>query len=57
MTKGTASKGEKSGKRNMVFCRRCGRRSFHVRKKKCSKCGYGASARMRTYKWKKVGKR
>ncbi|MEM4271196.1 MAG: 50S ribosomal protein L37e [Candidatus Pacearchaeota archaeon] len=51
MTKGTPSMGKKSGKRNMVFCRRCGKRSFHVRKKKCASCGYGKSARIRKYAW------
>lgn len=22
-------------------CRRCGRRAYHIRKKKCAACGYG----------------
>jgi len=56
MTKGTASQGKKSGKTNMVFCRRCGKKTFHKRKKKCSGCGYGATKKMRTYKWKKARK-
>jgi large subunit ribosomal protein L37e len=56
MTKGTPSMGRKSGKKNMVFCRRCGKKSFHVRKKKCSSCGYGSSPRKRKYGWKKPGK-
>ncbi len=53
MVKGTASMGKKSGKKNMIHCRRCGRRTYHVRKGKCSSCGYGKSARLRDYSWKK----
>ncbi|MBD3355282.1 50S ribosomal protein L37e [Candidatus Woesearchaeota archaeon] len=53
MTKGTPSMGKKSGKKNMVMCRRCGKRTYHVRKKKCASCGYGKSAKMRSYSWQK----
>ncbi|MBD3164053.1 50S ribosomal protein L37e [Candidatus Woesearchaeota archaeon] len=53
MGKGTAAMGRKSGKKNMVNCRRCGKRTFHIHKKKCSGCGYGSSSKLRTYKWKK----
>jgi len=53
MTKGTASMGKKSGKKNMIHCRRCGKRTYHIRKKKCSSCGYGSSARLRRPAWKK----
>ncbi|MDO8740120.1 MAG: 50S ribosomal protein L37e [Candidatus Woesearchaeota archaeon] len=56
MVKGTASMGKKSGKKNMIYCRRCGKRTFHMSKHKCSSCGYGASARLRKYNWKKPGK-
>ncbi len=52
MTKGTAAMGHKSGKRNLVQrCRRCGKRSYHVRSKKCASCGYGATAKLRKYNW------
>lgn len=51
--KGTYSMGKKSGKKNMIYCRRCGRRTFHMRKKRCSSCGYGQRAKMRKYKWQK----
>ena len=52
MTKGTASMGKKSGKSRFVQrCRRCGKRSYHVRSKKCASCGYGATARLRRYAW------
>ncbi|MBR9699846.1 50S ribosomal protein L37e [Candidatus Woesearchaeota archaeon] len=50
---GTASMGKKSGKKNFVQCRRCGKRTMHVRKKKCSSCGYGDSPRKRSYAWQK----
>jgi len=45
--KGTASKGKKSGKQNHLYCRRCGHRAYHKKKKVCSHCGYGRSARLR----------
>ena len=51
MTKGTPSMGRKSGKKNFIMCRRCGNKSYHIRKKKCSSCGFGASARLRRYSW------
>ena len=54
MTKGTPAMGGKSGKKNMIFCRRCGRRSYHIRKNKCSSCGFGGKAKMRKYNWRKV---
>jgi large subunit ribosomal protein L37e len=53
MTKGTPAMGRRSGKKNMIHCRRCGRRTYHLRKKKCAACGYGKSARMRKYKFYK----
>ena len=52
--KGTASMGEKSGKKNMIYCRRCGRRTFNLgSKQRCSSCGYGKSKRIRGYNWSK----
>ena len=54
MTKGTPSMGKKSGKSKYVIrCRRCGKRSYHVRKKKCSSCGFGKSSKLRKYSWQK----
>lgn len=53
MSKGTASMGKKSGKKNMIQCRRCGKKTYHMRKKVCSSCGFGKSARLRDYNWKK----
>jgi len=51
MTKGTPSMGKKQGKKNFIRCRRCGKASYHVSKKKCSSCGYGATTKKRTYSW------
>lgn len=51
MSKGTASMGMKSGKKSHIICRRCGGHSYHARKKVCSSCGYGNSAKRRKYSW------
>ncbi len=53
MTKGTPSMGRRSGKKSHIVCRRCGGHTFHAKKKKCSSCGYGATARTRKYNWSK----
>jgi len=53
MTKGTPSMGRKSGKKTHIRCRRCGKRTYHIRKKRCSSCGYGASSKLRKYSWQK----
>lgn len=49
--KGTPSFGKRSGKVVHIRCRRCGRRAYHVRKKRCAACGYGESATIRKYNW------
>jgi len=54
MVKGTASMGKKSGKKTHIYCRRCGKRTYHATKKVCSSCGYGASSRLRRYNWAKL---
>ena len=48
---GTASFGKHSGKVVHIRCRRCGRRAYHVRKKRCAACGYGETATIRKYSW------
>ncbi|HLC98281.1 MAG TPA: 50S ribosomal protein L37e [Candidatus Nanoarchaeia archaeon] len=53
MTKGTHSMGKKSGKKTHIPCKRCGKRAYHIRKKRCASCGYGASTALRTYSWLK----
>jgi len=59
MTKGTASMGKKSGKKNFIRCRRCGNLSYHIKDKKCAKCGFGATTKMKFFAWftKKNGKK
>ncbi|KON30475.1 hypothetical protein AC482_03715 [miscellaneous Crenarchaeota group-15 archaeon DG-45] len=37
-----------TGKRVHIRCRRCGRRAYHIRNKKCAACGYGESSKLRT---------
>ncbi len=51
MTKGTSSMGKKSGKTLHMHCRRCGKKTYHMKKKICSSCGFGKSAKLRSYKW------
>ncbi|MBD3203782.1 50S ribosomal protein L37e [Candidatus Woesearchaeota archaeon] len=51
--KGTYSMGKKSGKKSHIYCRRCGKRSYHIRKKVCSSCGYGKSSKIKSYNWQK----
>ncbi|MGV8161716.1 MAG: 50S ribosomal protein L37e [Candidatus Nanoarchaeia archaeon] len=53
MSKGTPSMGKKSGKKSHIHCRRCGSRSYHVKHKICSSCGFGRSKRLRSYNWQK----
>ena len=53
MTKGTPSQGKKSGKKNFIRCRRCGKKTYHMTKKKCASCGFGASSTLRKYAWQK----
>ncbi|KAJ8040254.1 putative 60S ribosomal protein L37-A [Holothuria leucospilota] len=49
MTKGTSSFGKRHNKSH-TFCRRCGRRSYHIQKSRCSSCGYPAKKK-RGYNW------
>ena len=50
MGKGTPSKGKKNNPHH-IRCRRCGRRSYHVRHKRCAACGFGVSSKLRQYNW------
>ena len=56
MSKGTPSMGKRN-KKTHIRCRRCGRHSYNVRKKRCAHCGFGASSKMREYKWRAHKKR
>ncbi|KAF8408878.1 hypothetical protein HHK36_004947 [Tetracentron sinense] len=49
MGKGTESFGKRRNKTH-TLCVRCGRRSFHLQKSRCSACAYPAS-RIRKYNW------
>ncbi len=49
MSKGTPSFG-KHKKITHIRCRRCGRHSYHVRKKRCAACGY-PSPKLRSFNW------
>ena len=51
MSKGTPSQGLRN-KRLHISCKRCGKASFHVRKFRCSSCGF-PDAKMRKYSWAK----
>jgi len=42
MSKGTPSMGKKN-KKTHIRCRRCGKNTYHVRKKVCASCGFGKS--------------
>lgn len=53
MSKGTASHGKKSGKKTHIACRRCGKKTYHMRDKVCASCGYGNSSKLRSYSWQK----
>ncbi|NIM47083.1 MAG: 50S ribosomal protein L37e [Candidatus Aenigmarchaeota archaeon] len=49
MTKGTPSFGRHT-KVIHTRCRRCGSYSYHLKKRKCSKCGY-PSRKLRKFNW------
>ncbi|MCK4424630.1 50S ribosomal protein L37e [Candidatus Bathyarchaeota archaeon] len=51
MGKGTPSMGKRAGKTLHIHCRRCGRRAYNVKKKRCAACGYGETATIRRYSW------
>jgi large subunit ribosomal protein L37e len=53
MTKGTPTMGKRSTGKLHITCRRCGKKSFHMKRAVCSSCGYGKSSRMRSYSWTK----
>ena len=53
MSKGTPSRG-KHHKVTHIRCRRCGRHSYHWTKKRCSSCGFGETAHLRSYGWAKL---
>jgi len=54
MSKGTPSRGKRSGNKSHIICRRCGKHTYNVQKRRCSSCGYGATTKIRVYTWKKL---
>ncbi len=50
MSDGTPAQGGKNTTTH-VRCRRCGEASYHTKKKVCSSCGFGKSAKRRDYEW------
>jgi len=49
MSKGTPSFG-KHNKVSHIQCRRCGKHAYHIRKKRCSFCGFPKPT-IRSYAW------
>lgn len=52
MGKGTPSKGKKNKAATHKTCRRCGKHSYHRRKRYCSSCGFGKTAKIKKPAWK-----
>ena len=50
MGKGTAAYG-KMNKKTHIICRRCGKHTYHVKKRVCAACRFGASSKMKTHTW------
>ncbi|MGM5480678.1 MAG: 50S ribosomal protein L37e [Nanobdellota archaeon] len=53
MGTGTATQGKHSGKGSHINCRRCGAHAYHRKSGVCAACGYGKSAKKRSYSWQK----
>ncbi len=47
MSKGTPSHGKRGKRHTHITCPRCGKRSYHERKKRCAACGFGVSRRIK----------
>jgi len=45
--------GKRSSGKAHVPCRRCGRSAYNIVKGACASCGYGKTARIRSYTWAK----
>ncbi len=52
MGQGTESKGKKNKASSHKTCRRCGRHSYHRRKRFCAYCGFGKTAKLRQPAWR-----
>jgi large subunit ribosomal protein L37e len=54
MGKGTPAMGKMGSKKTHVPCRRCGKSAYNIRKGACASCGYGKTAKWRSYNWAKT---
>merc|ERR1740121_3159821 len=52
---GTPAMGKRH-KKTHGLCPRCGKRSYHIQKKRCAACGF-PSPKIRSYEWSKKSKR
>ena len=41
----------KRNKKSHIACRRCGKITYHIRKKICSACGYGKTKKLKKFSW------
>ena len=57
MSKGTPSHGKRGKRKTHVTCPRCGKKSYHQRKKRCAACGFGAGKRLKRVPMAKRKKR
>lgn len=53
MSKGTPAKGKAGRGKVHITCRRCGKRRYHASKKVCASCGFGKTAKRRSYSWQR----
>jgi len=51
MVKGTPSQGKKSSGKLHISCRRCGKKSYHMKKGVCASCGYGRASKLRKFNY------
>jgi large subunit ribosomal protein L37e len=54
MGKGTPAMGKMGKKKSHIPCRRCGKHAYNIRKSVCASCGYGKTAKWRSYNWAKT---
>jgi large subunit ribosomal protein L37e len=50
---GTGTPSKRGSRHTHTTRRRCGRHAYHLQKKTCASCGYGATAKLRSYNWAK----
>ncbi len=53
MGTGTPAQGKHNTNKTHIPCRRCGKRSYNMRAGVCASCGYGKTAKLRSYNWTK----